>query len=131
MSSTKRFLILFAIVNLIVSSIIAHNVIDPYILFISLSLIILVSEFIRLFKSSNMISYKFVEVISMLEKLAFMVTFFILVTSVCVFRVGFKPCDHCVVINGWWVLVGVTWILFLLLFMCFHFSEVFIERKFE
>lgn len=125
MINLRSTLIIIAILNLIIASIISPDIIDPFIIFITFSTIILIAELIKVYPLKTSGIGKLIQLFYVLTKILFITGFYILLTNVFVIKTGRKSCDHCVTANTWWVLTGALYLFFYFIFMCLSFTDVF------
>lgn len=125
MINLRSTLIIIALLNLIIASIISPEIIDPFIIFITFNTIILIAELVKIYPLKTSAAAKLIQLFFVLTKLLFLTGFYILLTNVFVLKYGRKSCDHCVTADTWWILTGALYLFFYLIFMCVTFTDVF------
>lgn len=119
-------LIFVALLNLIIASCISHKIINQEVIFILINVYALFAELFAIVKRKEL--EKIMKGLSVTSKVLSVLGFFILTTNVFVFKNGEKPCDHCTIINVYWIVVGGLYILYYLMYLICTFLNAYISK---
>lgn len=129
MYNFRATLIVFALINLIVASVISHKIINQYIIYILICTYAFFAEVIgvlSLQKFQRHLRYrkysKALKGVDVTAKIFSILGFFILVTNVFVFKNNQRPCDHCIIISVYWIIIGGLYILFYFVYLLHTFG---------